>query len=173
MARTIDHISGGRFVLGLGAGFKARDYHEYRYEFRTAGQRIDDLAAGLDRVRHRLAVLTPPPLRRIPILVGGSGEQRTLPLVAAHADIWHTFAEGSEFVRKSHLLDGYCHQLGRDPVDIERSVLVAGDPGTVGVPLLHAGATLFVVSIPSRPKIDLAPVADWLQWRDTVSGQRL
>ncbi len=170
MARTIDHISDGRFVLGMGAGFKERDYVEYGYEFGSVGTRLTELDEGLGRIRRRLVGLHPPPVRSIPILVGGSGEKRTLRIVAQHADIWHTFAEGDSFARKSLVLDGYCRDIGRDPASIERAVLVAGDPLIVGRPLRDLGATLFVVPVHSRPHIDLAPVGDWLRWRDQENG---
>lgn len=167
MARTIDHISGGRFVLGLGAGFKQRDYDEYGFAFGTAASRAADLADGLVRIRRRLDRLVPPPVRPIPVLVGGSGEGRTLPIVAEHADIWHSFLEGDAFVHASGVLDDRCRSIGRDPGAIERSVLVKGDPERVGSPLRDAGATLFIVSIDDRPGLDLTPVGDWLRWRDS------
>jgi probable F420-dependent oxidoreductase len=166
MARTIDHVSGGRFVLGLGAGFKERDYLEYGYPFGTVGTRIDDLAAGLARIRRRLSLLRPPPLRQIPVVIGGSGERRMLRLVAEYADMWHTFAEGDGFAHKSQVLDGHCAEIGRDPAEIERSVLVAGEPERVGTPLRDLGATTFVVTIHERPGLDLTPVRSWLDWRD-------
>jgi probable F420-dependent oxidoreductase len=166
MARTIDHVSGGRFVLGLGAGFKVRDYAEYGYPLGSPASRVEDLAEGLVRIRRRLGRLIPPPLRPIPLLVAGSGERRTLRVVAEHADIWHTFADGDAFARKAALLDRYCEEIGRDPNEIERAVLVSGGPNEVGNPLLQRGATLFVVSVPDRPQPSLAGVADWLAWRD-------
>jgi probable F420-dependent oxidoreductase len=166
MARTIDHASGGRFVLGLGAGFKARDYVEYGYPFGTAASRIDDLAAGVTRIRRRMERLDPPPLRPVPILIGGSGERRTLRVVAEHADIWHTFADGDDFARKSAVLDRHCREIGRHPGLIERAVLVHGDPATVGDPLWERGATLFVVALHDRPEPNLAPVGEWLAWKD-------
>jgi probable F420-dependent oxidoreductase len=166
MARTIDHVSGGRCILGVGAGFKERDYDEYGYQFGTVSSRLTDLDRGLERIRQRLLVLRPPPVRPIPILVGGSGERRTLRIVARYADIWHTFAEGEAFRRKSMILDGYCRDLGRDPAEIERSVLVAGDPVQVGQPLLELGATLFIVTVGQRPNIDLSEAQSWLRWRD-------
>ena len=166
MARTIDHVSGGRFILGLGAGFKARDYEEYGYSLGTPASRVFELGKGTARIRRRLAILNPPPLRPIPILIGGSGERRTLRVVAEHADIWHTFADGDDFARKSAVLDRYCEELGRDPDEIERAVLVRGDPIAVGDPLLHLGATLFVVTVEGRPELSLARVVDWLSWRD-------
>ena len=96
MARTIDHISAkdggeGRFIFGTGAGWFEKDYDAYGYEFGTPGTRLDDLAEGLARIHARWDVLNPAPTRKIPVMIGGKGEQKTLRLVARHADYWHSF----------------------------------------------------------------------------------
>jgi probable F420-dependent oxidoreductase len=168
MARTVDHVSGGRTILGLGSGFKERDYAEYGYPFGSLASRVSDLEHGVLRIRQRPELLNPPPVRPIPLLIAGSGEQRTLRLVAQHADIWHTFADGEDFIRKARVLDGHCARIGRDPGEIERSVLVGGDPSTTASALLELGITFFIVLVTD---LDLAPVRAWIRWRDTRSAR--
>ncbi len=165
MARTVDHMSGGRFILGIGAGFKEREYVEYGYEFGTAGARLADLAEALPRIERRLERLNPAPTRKIPILIGGGGERKTLRLVAKHADIWHTFAEAEPLARKTKVLAEHCAAIGRDPAQIERSVLVGGDPMKVGTALREYDVTLFVVSA-RGPDYDFAELREWIAWRD-------
>jgi probable F420-dependent oxidoreductase len=159
MARTIDHISGGRFVLGIGSGWFQHDYDEYGYEFGTAGSRLRDL--------DRWQKLNPPPLRRIPILIGGGGEKVTLRIVAEHADIWHAFGGPAEMKHKSDVLDDWCAKVGRDPTEIQRSTSIArlnGDRQNADA-FLELGFTDFVVSA-SGPDWDLAQLKQVLAWRD-------
>lgn len=122
MARTADHICGGRLYLGLGAGWFERDYEEYGYEFGTAVGRLRDLEEALPRITTRLGRLTPPPVGPLPLLLGGSGEKVTLRLVAEHADAWNTFGPPDSWAHKNRVLDEWCERIGRDPSSIERTV---------------------------------------------------
>jgi probable F420-dependent oxidoreductase len=167
MARTVDHISGGRLILGIGSGWFEKDYDEYGYEFGTAGGRLDDLADALPRIERRLSRLNPRPTRDIPVLIGGGGEKKTLRLVAKHANIWHTFADPEAFAHKSRVLAQHCADVGRDPAEIERSVGVGGDsdPGELGPRLAELGAGLFTVGV-GGPDYDLSGLRAWIAWRD-------
>jgi len=166
MARTVDNISDGRLILGIGSGWFERDFDEYGYEFGTAGGRLDNLAESLPRIESRLAKLNPPPVRKIPVLIGGGGEKKTLKLVAKHADIWHSFGGPDVVSRKVKILDQHCADVGRDPSEIERSVAVGdGDPEVLGPQLRELGVSLFTANA-SGPDFDLGPLRSWIEWRD-------
>jgi probable F420-dependent oxidoreductase len=174
MARTVDHIAGGRLILGIGAGWKRRDYREYGYPFGTAGSRLDDLAAALPRIKSRLAKLNPAPTRAIPLLIGGEGERKTLRLVAEHADLWHSFATADTYPAKSAVLAKHCAAVGRDPAHIERSAAVGGETGTAASPdqliaqaqsLVDLGVTLLTIGS-SGPDYDLGGAEALCRWRD-------
>lgn len=127
MARTIDHISDGRFTLGIGSGWFERDYDEYGYEFGTARGRLADLERDLPIIRERLAALTPPPVGDLPILIGGSGRKVTLRLVAEQATGWNAFGPPENFADLNAVLDEWCERVGRDPAEIERTVAIEAD----------------------------------------------
>ncbi len=145
MARTIDHISNGRFTLGIGAGWFERDYSEYGYVFGTAPWRLQQFRQALPVIKERLATLNPPPVGAVPILVGGSGEKVTLRLVAEHADGWNSFGPPENFAAKNQILDRWCDKVGRDPKEIERTVAIG--PNDVGnwEAYLDAGASHLIV----------------------------
>ena len=166
--RTLDHISGGRAILGIGAGWFQKDYDEYGYEFGTVGTRIDALEAALPRIEKRMGRLNPPPVRgRIPILIGGGGVKRTLKLVARHADIWHAFGNVDVFREKSAILDRHCADEGRDPATIERSW--AARTRDDADALRAAGVTHLIIGISgSASGYDLGPLRELVEWRDAL-----
>ena len=147
MARTTDHLSGGRLVLGLGAGWFQRDYDEYGYAFGEAKDRLRALGEALPRIKERLAHLNPPPMGSLPILIGGGGEKVTLRLVAEHADMWNGFGPADEFARKNRILDEWCARVGRDPKAVERTVLIDVDEIDAADAFLEAGAEHLILAI--------------------------
>jgi probable F420-dependent oxidoreductase len=169
MARTIDNISDGRFIFGTGSGWFERDYDEYGYEFGTVGQRLDALAAAMPVIEARWAKLNPPPVRKIPVLIGGGGEKKTLRIVAKHADIWHSFADPATLERKLGILGEHCDAVGRDITEIEISNEQRVKDVAVAEELHALGVSLFTIGI-SGPDYDLGPVRDWLAWRDSVNS---
>ena len=169
MARTVDHISGGRLILGIGAGWNERDYTEYGYEFGTPGTRIADLAQALPRIKSRWAQMNPAPTREIPILIGGSGPKKTLRIVAEHATIWHSFGDAAALTERSVLLAEHAEVVGRDLTQIERSIGVPAPPSEVADDLLLAGATLLTLDT-GGPDYDLELTRQWVQWRNERQG---
>jgi probable F420-dependent oxidoreductase len=174
MARTIDNISAkdtgvGRFIFGTGSGWFERDYDEYGYEFGTVGERLNALAENLPRIEARWAKLNPPPTRKIPVLIGGGGEKKTLRIVARHADIWHSFSDTDTLKRKLSILAEHCEHVGRDIGEIEISTELRSSTEAEANAHLELGATMFTLGI-SGPDYDLAPVRKWIAWRDAVRG---
>ena len=165
MARTVDHISSGRLVLGVGSGWYEKDYAVYGYDFPPLGERMRLFAEGLARIEHRLADLTPPPVRHIPILIGGSGERKTLPLVGRYADIWHSFEPLDEFRRKDGIVKRLAEQAGRDESRIERGTAWEGP---AAADAFHAeGVNLFTIEVkPTETGYDLTVVKEMIAWRD-------
>jgi probable F420-dependent oxidoreductase len=172
MARTIDHISAkggtGRFIFGTGSGWFERDYDEYGYEFGTVGSRLDALAENMPVIEARWAKLNPAPTRKIPVLIGGGGEKKTLRIVAKHADIWHSFSDPETLERKLGILGEHCAAVGRDMGEIEISVEQRTPDLERADALLALGATLFTVGITGP--YDLEPAKRLLAWRDSLVG---
>ncbi|WNM25598.1 LLM class F420-dependent oxidoreductase [Demequina capsici] len=175
MARTIDHISAkggtGRFIFGTGSGWFERDYDEYGYEFGTVGSRLDDLGEALPRIEERWARLNPAPTRKIPVLIGGGGEKKTLRLVAKHADIWHSFSDAQTLERKLGILAKHAEDVGRDVSEVEISTEIGKRTLAEVEEQVALGATLFTIGM-TGPEYDMSGVAEWLSWRDGKNAGR-
>jgi len=142
MATTLDIISQGRLILGLGAGWFELEHTTYGIPFPRVGERLQRLDEALtvitrlwteERVTfagryYQLtdALLNPRPLQqpRPPLLIGASGEKIALDIVARHADMWNSFGSPEVFQRKIAVLTEHCLKVGRDPDAIEKSVLL-------------------------------------------------
>lgn len=137
IAATLDQISGGRFTLGLGAGWQSNEHEQYGLVLGTPGERLARLDEYCTIVRSMLdtpsttfigehfqlsdARCEPKPVQEhLPLLIGGKGD-RMLRLVARHADMWNMWALPEQFVSRSELLDRCCAEIGRDPSSIRRS----------------------------------------------------
>jgi probable F420-dependent oxidoreductase len=174
MARTIDHISAkgggeGRFIFGTGSGWFQRDYDEYGYEFGTPGTRLDDLAEGMARIEARWAKLNPVPTRRIPVMIGGKGEQKTLRLVARHADIWHSFVGPDHLPHKLSVIEQWAQKEGRDTSGLVISNELERRTEDVADALYAGGTRLFTLGF-GGPDYDYDLVRSWLRWRDEKNG---
>lgn len=136
IAATTSDLSGGRLVLGVGAGWQLNEHAAYGIPLGPVRQRIDrfeESLAVLDGLlrRERTTVAGDhytvtdapqvPAADRIPLLIGASGEQRMLGVVARWADEWNTWSTPEVFAHKSAVLDEHCERIGRDPGEIRRS----------------------------------------------------
>jgi probable F420-dependent oxidoreductase len=156
MARTIDHLSGGRFALGIGSGWFERDYDEYGYPFGTAPGRLKALGEALPIIIERIAKLNPAPLGRLPIMIGGGGEKVTLRLVARHAQMWNGFGSVEELKAKNAIIDEWCKVEGTNPANIERTTLQNAGPDIDLDALRSAGIQHLILAVGSP--FDLAAV---------------
>ena len=166
MARTVDVLSGGRLILGLGAGGWERDLLDAGYPLGTARSRLEELEAAIPIIRRRWSEKRPPPVHgAIPIMVGTNGEKIGLRIVAEHADIWNGQGDPDETAHLNQVLDEWCATKERDPGDIERSVLLIR-PYQVDLAdeYVAAGVSHFIYSV-RAPANDFAPVERLLAWR--------
>jgi len=166
MARTVDNISGGRLILGIGSGWFEKDYEEYGYEFGTAGGRLRALDAAMPIIKDRLAKLDPAPMGDLPILIGGGGEKVTLRIVSEYADIWHGFGDPEMFAHKCSVLDEWCAKIGRDPSEVERSVAIESKTMDKADKYVAAGANELTISV-NGPDYDMGQVRELLSWRNS------
>jgi F420-dependent oxidoreductase-like protein len=142
IATTLDHLSGGRFTLGIGAGWHEVEAAAYGYDFPSLGARLDMLEESVQLIRGLLtqerttfegehvsvqdASCLPLPVQdRLPIWIGGVGEKRTLRMVAKYADGWNAaYVSPAEYRRLGGVLDQWCDTEDRDPSEVERSINV-------------------------------------------------
>ena len=140
MVSTLDNLAEGRVVLGLGAGWQQNEHDAYGIEYGTVGSRLDRLEEacqvikGLFHTDHfsfngqhyqlKNAPLEPKPLQaKIPLMIGGGGEKRTLKITAQYADEWNVWGDVEILNNKMAILDQHCESIGRDPQEIERSAV--------------------------------------------------
>jgi probable F420-dependent oxidoreductase len=170
MARTIDHLSGGRYILGVGAGWYRRDFDEYGYVFGTVGSRLRNLEHDIETIRARWKKLNPPPTRNIPIIFGGGGEKVSLRIAALHADEWHYVGPPERLRHKAAVLDEWCERVGRNPREIVRSTSVGHglEGSAVADDFVAAGFTHLIGGC-TGPDWDLTPVRKLLAWREQRS----
>jgi alkanesulfonate monooxygenase SsuD/methylene tetrahydromethanopterin reductase-like flavin-dependent oxidoreductase (luciferase family) len=136
MAATLDQISNGRGICGIGAAWNQTEHRAYGIDLGTPGERSRRFAEAAKVIRALLdgervtykgtyytlkdAVLnTRPVQKRLPIMIGGGGEQRTLRTTARYADMWHGFGPPETMARKIEILRQHCVDVGRDPSQIE------------------------------------------------------
>ena len=171
MASTLDHTSGGRLELGIGAGWNEEECDAFGIELGSMRERFDRFEEGLvvlerllrdDRTTFegryyvlREAMNNPKPLQQpLPVCIGGRGRQRTLPLAARFAHHWnYSGTDPAELAELREVLHGECARLGRDPAEITCSAIVRfdGDTGALrdsAAAMGAAGADLAIVSVP-------------------------
>lgn len=152
MSAELDIVSGGRFVLGLGAAWQENEHRAYGIPFFTLKERLDrfeeacrvvtDLfryqKTNFDGEHYQLvdAPLEPKPIQTpLPLMIGGGGEKRTLRIAAEFANEWNVWGAPEILARKNAVLDRHCNDVGRDPAEIQRSactlLLQTEDPATL------------------------------------------
>jgi F420-dependent oxidoreductase-like protein len=182
---TLDIISSGRAILGIGAAWNDDEHAGYGYDFPTAKERLDRLEEALQIIpamfteeapsfegRHyrvQEVLNNPKPVRgRIPVLIGGGGEKRTLRLVARYGDACNLFGGPDDVRHKLDVLERHCADVGRDPAEITKTVLLTvGDPGKAAdkIPAYTAvGVDGVVINLPDVSDLDkLATTGEMLR----------
>lgn len=170
IARTIDHISGGRFILGIGSGYQKQDYIEYGYELGTAKSRLLELKKNIPIIKDRLTKLNPPPIGKIPLLIPSMGEQIGLRIVAEFADMWHVYGPLEKIAQKTEVLKQHCAEVGRDFNEIELTTwyfpnILEQDIDPIEFVKLGIRN---IIQLQYGPEWDTGLLKELLQWRDKL-----
>jgi alkanesulfonate monooxygenase SsuD/methylene tetrahydromethanopterin reductase-like flavin-dependent oxidoreductase (luciferase family) len=138
MVASLDTVSGGRAIAGLGAGWQVNEHAAYGIDLMTPAELSDRFEESVAVVASMLrndrttfagryfqladAPNNPRPVQeRVPVLVGGGGERRTIPMAARYADVWHVWGKPDGYAAKSRKLDQACEAIGRDPAEVRRA----------------------------------------------------
>lgn len=163
MAATLDHITGGRVIMGLGAGWFAQEFEGYGFPFPPMRVRLEQLAEAATIMKKMWTedapsfagkhftidgvICAPKPTRRPPILIGGSGEKVLLRIVAEHADVWNNLAvHQGELARKIEVLKRHCDAVGRDFGSIaisQQTIVVIGEDEKDGLEKMKKATGLY------------------------------
>ncbi len=140
MAATLDHITNGRVVLGLGSGWQENEHRQYGLPFYTVRERLERLDEACQVIKALMhdqranfagrfyelneATLEPKPVQHpLPLMIGGGGEKVTLKITAKYADEWNVWGDPTLLRQKMAVLDAHCADVGRDPAAIQRSAV--------------------------------------------------
>jgi alkanesulfonate monooxygenase SsuD/methylene tetrahydromethanopterin reductase-like flavin-dependent oxidoreductase (luciferase family) len=173
IANTIEHISGGRFLLGIGSGYVKEDYDAFGYEYGTQKSRSLALERDIPIIIDRFSKLTPKPLHHIPLMIASMGEKIGLRTVAKYADIWHVYGPYQTMVEKAESLKRICKEEGRDINNIEFATyywphLMKGSDDTLDN-YLKMGVK-HVIVIAEGPNWDLGLLKEILAWRNAKAA---
>lgn len=181
MAATVDHVAHGRLDFGIGAAWNQEEHAAYAIPLPPPGERIRRLGEACEIIRRLWtedavtfegkyyhltnARCEPKPVQQPypPFVIGGTGEQLTLRLVAQNAAIWNYTGPLADFNRKNAILDEHCRVIGRDPTSIQRSVQLIANPSDLGGyrdslrGFIQAGATHIVLYLRAPFPTDIVP----------------
>ncbi len=194
MAATLDHISRGRAILGLGASWHEREHAMYGIPFDTPGIRLAKLAEAAPIIRSLLdeprttfagrrytitdALCEPKPVQaRLPLMIGGGGERKTLRVTARHADMWHGFGSAELLRHKLEVLKRHCEDVGRDAAEIlpttNGPALIRDDPHAIDARMREVAERNRVTGLQSRPQggtVEEVAAELAKRWRAGVRG---
>ena len=171
IARTIDHTSGGRSILGMGTGYLKEDYDDYGYPFGTQKERSLAFARDIPIIKARLKKPNPPPMGKLPLLIASMGEIG-MRVAAQYADMWHVYGPSEKIREKKEAFLGYCKEVGRNPDEIE--LVTYYFPQMMGGkdadPNLYPELGIrHIVVVTQGPTWDLGQLREILAWRKSLT----